>query len=248
MNEFYSFIQNLSATVGANAAAWNLPPQPVTDFLDAITAFGPVFQQVNNDETRTRQQMVAYQTARAELEHTVRAFVQSFLANNATIPMADRVSMKLNPRGFTPRQPKSKINVAPVISLTALGGGLVRLRFKRPDSTGRASVLPDSTGIAFYFRFQPLGTAPVPPPPAPPKPEPLNEQGTAPEAEGKQNKVAGLPSHNGYELEVVTRASIERQVSLDRIGSVMHVFAQYINSSAPIKNGPYSMVATVVVG
>jgi hypothetical protein len=77
---------------------------------------------------------------------------------------------------------------------------------------------------------------------------PLNEQGTAPEAEGKQNQVAGLPSHNGYELEVVTRASIERQVSLDRIGSVMHVFAQYINSSKPTFNGPYSMVATVVVG
>jgi hypothetical protein len=137
MNEFSSFIQNLSATVGANAAAWNLPTQPVTDFQDAITAFGPVHNQVTNKENRTRQQMVAYQTARAELERNVRAFVQSFLVNNATIPLADRVGMELNPRGFTPRQPKGDITVAPVISLTALGGGKVRLRFKRPDSQGQ---------------------------------------------------------------------------------------------------------------
>lgn len=252
MMAFFAFTQDLLTTIMANAGIWNLPASAVTELQDAITAFGPVFSAVTNKEKRTRQQMVAYQTARTQLEAQLRSFVQSFLVNNASIPMAERVGMELNPRGFTPRQPKGSITVAPIVALVALGGGKVRLRFKRPDSNGRTSMLPDSTGIAYYFRFQSMGNAPIPVPPSPtpvpPPPMPLYDQATAPEGAAKQSEVPGLPAHKGYELEVVTRASIERQVSLDRIGSVMHVFAQYINSSKPANNGPYSMVVSVVIG
>jgi len=245
MTAFFAFIQNLNSTVTANAGTWNLPANAVTDLQNAIMAFGPVFETVSNNRTRTREQMAAYQTERRALETQLRTFVQSYLVNNAGIPVSARIGMGLNVRGFYPRQRKTNITVAPIIALSALGGGKVRLRFKRPDGTGRPSLIADCTGIAYYFRFQPLGTAPVP---VPPPPMPTDDQAGPRDQVSRQGTVAGLPTYRGYELEVVTRASIERQVPIDRIGSVMHVFAQYVNSSDPSKNGPYSMVSTVIVG
>lgn len=247
MDAFNTWQINLVTTVVANAAAWNLIPAAVTELQNASAAFGPVFTSVNNKENRTRQQMAAYRLYRQQYDGMLRTFVQSYLANNATIPMAERVGMGLNPRGFTPRQPKGQILTAPEVRLRSLGGGKVRFTFKREEDSGRASMDPNSTGVAIYYRFAPVGVAPLPvpnPEPTPPVESLTDPNTTTPE----EADIAGLPTMTGYELEVSTRARVLRQVPLDRIGMVMHVFAQWVNSSKPQYNGPYSMVTTVVVG
>ena len=149
-----------------------------------------------------------------------------------------------------------EIKTAPIVALKALGGGKVRFSFKREDDGDRVSMHPDSTGIAIYFRFAPIGAAPLPvpePTPTPtPTPPPAPTAGvsgsTDNRSEARNADIAGLPTMTGYELEVSSRARYLRMVPMNRIGMVLHVFAQWINSSKPQNNGPYSMVATVVIG
>lgn len=246
MGDFNTWQTNLVNTVVANATTWNLQASMVTELQSASLAFAPIYSAVSNKENRTRQQMVTYNEFRALYVGQLRTFVQSYLANNASIPLGARVGMGLNPRGFTPRQPKGAITTAPEVSLKALGGGKVRFSCKREEDGGRASMHPDCTGIAIYFRFAAVGAAPLPTPTPTPPPVPLAEDSG--KLTPKEADIAGLPTMTGYELEVSTRARYLRLVPMDRIGMVMHVFAQWINTSKPQNNGPYSMVATVIVG
>jgi hypothetical protein len=49
------------------------------------------------------------------------------------------------------------------------------------------------------------------------------------------------------ELYVSTKAQFKRQIGLRNIGKMLHIYAQWVNSSKPQNNGNFSMVTSIVI-
>jgi len=242
--EFNLFQLYLVAQVTANATIWNIPPTMVTELGNLSTAFGPIYAAVTNVETRSRQQVLAYNNFRIENDPLFRDFCQSFLTNNMLIPIDQRKAMGLNPRGLNPRTTRGKITTAPIVSVSAKGGGEVKFGFKVEASNTRTARHPLSNGVNVFYRIVPIGgTAPAPPPIPIGPTDPSADGGNATPAEAK----AGLPSADGFEHYFNTRASFTRQLPLADIGKAMHVYAQWVNTSDSSNNSTFSMLTTIVI-
>ncbi len=204
----------------------------------------PLYAAITNVETRSRQQVLAYNNFRTENDPMLREFCQGFLTNNMLIPIDQRKAMGLNPRGLNPRTTRGKITTAPIVSVSAKGGGEVKFGFKVEASNARTARHPLSNGVDVFYRVAPISaTAPVPPPIPVGPTEPSADSGNATPAEAK----AGLPSADGFEHYFNTRASFTRQMPLADIGKALHVYAQWVNTSDPTKNSTFSMLTTIVI-
>ncbi len=243
--DFNDFQLYLVAQVVANAAAWNIPAITVADLTTASAAFAPIYAAIVNSETRSRQQLLAYKNFRKLNDPLFREFCQSFLTNNMVIPIDERKAMGLNPRGLNPRTKRTKISTAPIVSVIAKGGGEVKFGFKVEASNTRTARHPLSNGVNVFYRLVALNeSAPAPPPiPVVPPTEPSNGTPAAASASAK----AGLPTADGFEHYFSTRAAFSRQLPLTDLGKVMHVYAQWVNTTDPNMNSTFSMLSTIVV-
>lgn len=249
MVEFNKFQNDLLTEVTANAAAWGITAAQVAEFTQWSTAYAVHYANVSVKAKRTKEGLDNYKAFLIGYVAYLRAFVQGYLVNNTLIPIGTRGSLGLNPRGLSPRQPKEKITTVPIITLIPLGGGLVRFNFKADAASKIARMHPDSNGVAVYYRFSRIGQpVPVAPLPTAGLGMPVTAEGDEPiNRETAERAENGLPTAEGYELYVSTRAQFTRQFSLDDIGKMLHVYARWINSSKPENNGNFSMVSSILI-
>jgi hypothetical protein len=202
------------------------------------TNFLPFYNSVKNKDNRTKQQMDDYKVYYNAYAVYLRGYIQANLVNNQLISIGVRGGMGLNPRGLSAREKKVKITTAPATSLKALGGGMVQFTVKIDKDAGKAGILRDSSGLAIYYRF----VSPVGPPPPP-----STVIGVNPDPDTEPNPDAGLPTATGFEVFVSTKARFAQQMGMDKIGQVLQVYTQWINTSNAEFNGPYSMPISVVI-
>ena len=239
-SEFMSFQAYLSGQVAANATVWNVPAAEATALANWSAGFEPLFLSIVNKNTRSREQVIAYDEYKADYVAFLRPFCQGFLVNNTLIPISERVAMGLNPRGLNPRSQRPAITTAPIVELRPLSGGLVRFGFKVEASNTRSARQPDSNGVEVYYKLLSQVN----------KLEPIVvlEDSLEPPADNGVNTGAdaGLPT-SGYQQMFSTRARFVHQLPMADIGKTLHVYARWVNTSDATKNGPYSMVSTTVV-
>lgn len=247
---------NLLAALTTNAVAWGIPPTLLASFTTYSTTYATFYASISVKDKRTKEDLDNYKAFLVDYVMFLRSLVQSSVVNNPLIPIGTRGALGLNPRGLSPRQPKEKITTTPIVKLIPLTGGLMRFNFKVDAASKIAHMHPDSNGLAIYYRITTLGV-PVPPPPpttssfgAPVTSETNTDEtagAAASESDAADRADNGLPTADGYELHVSTRAQFSRQFPLDDIGKMLHVYAQWINSSKPENNGNYSMVASILI-
>ncbi|MDB4655923.1 hypothetical protein OAE48_03650 [Flavobacteriales bacterium] len=235
-NDFFNFQDFLNVEVTTNATAWNIPAAEQTALDNWSIGYAGVYKNITNVETRTRQDVLAHDEYKLDYIAFLRPFCQGYLVNNPLIPISERVAMGLNPRGLNPPSQRPKITTAPVSGLKALGGGLVRFAFKVEDSNKRSARQEDSNGVEVFFKLVSQAS----------KPEPIVVLEDSLTAETEKAADSGLPTDD-YKNMFSTRARFVKQLEIADIGKTMHVYARWVNTSDATKNGPFSMVSTMVV-
>jgi len=230
-NSFMLFQLNINDQVTANAAAWNVPAGEVTTLNNWSTGYEPLYNAIKNKNTRTREQVLAHNAYRKDYEAFLRSLCQGFLVNNTLIPISERAALGLNPRGLNPRSERPDITTAPIPKLTPMGGGMVKFTFKQTDSNTRTARHPDSNGVEVYAKLTPLASD------APPVSDSLLEE----------EIVNVQDDDNGFEPYFSTRAQFVKELGLENIGMNLTVYARWVNTSDPTKNGPYSAMTSLVV-
>lgn len=231
-SQFMDFQRNLNSQVAANATAWNIPSSEATALSDWSTGYELVYKPIVNKRTRTQEQVIAHDEYRNDYVAFLRPFVQGFLVNNTLIPISERAAMGLNPRGLKPRSERPTITTAPIPSLKAVGGGMVRFTFKTADSNTRIARHPDSNGVEVYYRLEPLYM----------EPRPLND--TLIEDD---EQVIIKDNKTGYLQRFSTRAQFLQELGVDAIGKRLKVYGRWVNTSDSSKSGPYSAITSMVV-
>lgn len=226
-----AFQGNLNTEVTANAAIWNIPATEATSLNTWSTGYTPLFNAIVNRNTRTREQILAHKAYRADYEAFLRPFCQAFLTNNVLIPISTRVALGLNPRGLNPPSTRPTITTAPIPSMQPLGGGMVRFGFKVADSNSLRGRHPDSNGVEVYYRLEPVSAGP----------QPLNDVLV------EEDASTTATMDDGYEKSFSTRAVFLHDLGLQNIGQRLIVYARWVNTSDPSKNGPYSSSVSIVV-
>ena len=222
--------ENLYAATLANATAWGIPADKMTEFTDQRTLYTPLYAAFSVKRTRTPEQSENYQNfMRTSYIPFLREFVQGFVVNNSLIPMGTRTGLGLNPRGVNPRKAKPAITVIPIIDVKPLGGGKVAFSFN-PSGNKRAGILNEADGVLLYTRVvtpdrangMALNNGPV-------------------EVETDPLELVG------YDSQFSTKARLTQQFTRDKVGSFLEVYARWANSSNPEKNGPFTTMVKVVI-
>ncbi len=231
-SDFMAFQENLNTEVTANATAWNIPTAEATALSTWSTGYGPYFAAIVNKNTRTREQVIAHDEYRADYVAFLRPFCQGFLVNNTLIPISERAAMGLNPRGLNPRSERPAITTAPIPSLVPMGGGMVKFSFKVAESNLRVARHPESNGVEVYYKLESLVE----------QPQPMND--VLIEEEGPSS---AADDDKGFETHFSTRAQFTDELGLENVGKRLSIYARWVNTSDPSKNGPYSSTISMVV-
>jgi hypothetical protein len=236
IDKFNNFQNYLNGQVITNATPWNVPAAEQTALDTWSQNYVPLYKNVSNLETRSREQVLAYNEYRTDYVAFLRPFCQGYLVNNPLIPVSERVAMGLNPRGLNPPSKRPHITTSPILKLKAMGGGLVRYSFSVEDSKSRSARQADSNGVEVFFKL--LSQTPK----SADAPVLVAEEDINP----NNSAESGLPTE-GYNTFFNTHARFTKQLALSDIGKTLHVYARWVNTSDETKNGPFSMVSATVV-
>jgi hypothetical protein len=138
---FDSWQRNINNSVTINAATWGIDPAKVAELNNKSNQFEGYYAKIENRNTRTLEQVAAFNQFRIEYTTFLRQLVQGSLVNNDLISYAEKIGMGLNPRtGARPERPK--ITSMPVIEIAGMGGGSMEFicidsadgRIKRPSN------------------------------------------------------------------------------------------------------------------
>ncbi len=149
---FNNWQQVITDKVTQNGMQWGVPTGMMTELQTRNMAFAPLYTAISNSQTRNKQQITAYNTAKKPYVTFLRTLVQGYLVNNPVVPSDEKTAMSLNLRSGRTARPK--ITVTPVLSLQPLGGGMVRFTARVPGDSGRASMQRDSDGLELEVEFQ----------------------------------------------------------------------------------------------
>lgn len=231
INDFMSFQDNLNTEVAANAATWNIPATEATALATWSAGYLPLFNAIVNKNTRTREQIIAHDQYRKDYVAFLRPFCQSFLTNNLLIPVSVRVALGLNPRGLNPPSTRQAITSSPIPSMKPLGGGMVRFGFKVADSNSTRGRHPESNGVEVYYRLEPVNVGQ----------QTINDSLVEEEPTGATSKDGTL------DKAFNTRASFISELGLQNVGMRLSIYARWVNTSSPSKNGPFSSTISMVI-
>lgn len=239
-SQFRSWVNSIYNLVNTNAALWNIPAVLLPQFATMLAQFELLYISVDNDRMRTTEQVIAFDTYRAEFTTFMRNLVQVHLVRNAAIPYATKIAMNLNVR--TTGSDRPKIESTPIIALASGNRGVIKIRLMVTDMGKRAKIHPDANAAELRFYF----TAPsTPVTPASP------DQGAGTRAEGDNPAPAPTPvpapvQGTVMETFITTRGSFERTTE-QYIGREFRVQARWINSTDASKNGTWSDFFGIVI-
>jgi hypothetical protein len=157
-DDFYTFQSNLVNIVVANAAAWGIPAPSVAALVARRAAYEPLYLKAENKTTRTRVDVLAHRQMRKIYEKEIRVFVKAYLYT-PLVTNEDRLSMGIPPRDIEPT-PRGKIETIPVVGLTAMGGGDLKVRCQVTTDATRYSRHPLADGIEVKYTWVPKGEMP----------------------------------------------------------------------------------------
>lgn len=229
-NDFNNFQSDINTQVTANATAWNIPAAEATALNNWSTGYEPLYKNIKNKNTRTREQVIAYDEYRADYVAFLRPFCQGFLVNNTLIPMSERAALGLNPRGLNPRSERPVITSAPIPSMKPLGGGMVQFSFKVADSTSRTARHPDSNGVEVFYKLEPQ----------------VVEQAVLNDVLIEEEPVA-TQDDTGFKNMFSTRARFVNELGLENVGMRLTIYSRWVNTSDPSKSGPYSATTSLII-
>ncbi len=208
--QFFIFEQFLTEQVVANSSQWGIPANMVTELQARSSAYAQLFGTIVNRKVRTPQQVDAHRLGRRAYTAFLRQLVQGYLVNNPTIAQEVKRAMGLNPRQGRGSRPA--IATMPVPVLRAMGGCMVRCEFRTEGSSGRTSLHPDCNGVELRISY-------------------------AMPAEATRSGEEGKPMVLREETVVRTRSMFRLDTGMQ--GRVMRVKARWVNTTQPVKSGPW---------
>lgn len=149
---FKNWQQVITDKVNQYGMQWGVPSPVVSELQAQNMTFAALYTAIANSQTRNRQQITAFNTAKKPYVTFLRTLVQGYLVNNPGVPADEKTAMGLNLRSGRTARPK--ITVTPVLSLQALGGSKVRITARVPGDSGRSSMQRDSDGLELEVEFQ----------------------------------------------------------------------------------------------
>jgi hypothetical protein len=152
-----SWQRNLNTMVSTNATAWAIPATLVTELNDRSSTFGALYKPVENRETRTPQQVAAFNQFRISYTAFLRQLVQGYLVNNPVIPYDEKIAMGLNPRTGS-RSSRPSIKATPVIELTNGTGGVVYFDCRNSED-GRSARPDNADGVELHIEIEGMKVA-----------------------------------------------------------------------------------------
>jgi hypothetical protein len=156
--DYYVFQGNLVNIVVANAPAWGIPAPAVAALVARRAAYEPLYLKAENKTTRTRVDVLAHRQMRKVYEKEISVFVKAYLFT-PLVTNEDRLSMGIPPRDIEPT-PRGKIETIPVVGLTAMGGGDLKVRCQVTTDATRYSRHPLADGIEVKYTWVPKGEMP----------------------------------------------------------------------------------------
>jgi hypothetical protein len=219
---FNSWQQTIAQFVATNAAAWGVSATLAAELATRTAAFALLYAAIGNHNTRTLQQVSAFNEYRIGYTTFLRQLVQGQLVNNPVIPYDEKIAMGLHPRsGARPERPT--IVTHPVLSYTGFSGGLVQFECTN-SSDGRAARPVNSDGVELYITVEsskPAGSQPLP---LEAQPEPT------PAVVVQQRTVQSSKTRFNY------------QFGLEERGMRFSVYGRWYNNNDRKKDGPVGPV------
>lgn len=157
---FNDFQQNMVTRVTANATTWGIASGKVTDLTAAQGIYQPLYNAINNPNTRTKAATTAHTAGRKVYEKYLRDFVKENLVFNSSIPIEGKEALRINP-GVPHAGSRPAITTKPVLMLQALAGAFVKFTCRVEGDESRPSLHPDANGVEIKVS---VGAPPSDPP------------------------------------------------------------------------------------
>lgn len=211
----------LHLEVVTNAVAWNIPPAIVTEFTNRHTQYGTVFTPIQNDRTRTYQQVQAHDEFKREYVSFIRELVQLHMVRNTSIPLDKRLAMGLNPRKEV-YPVRLKITSTPIVVISRLARAQFWFRFLVVGSSSRPKLHPEADGveIKYYFTEQPVSS----------------DQEPAP-----------LLANTNAEIYLSKRGSFIKDIGQELLGKTLVLQARWVNLSDDRNSGTLSDCYYIII-
>jgi hypothetical protein len=151
---FFGFQGPLVNKVQAKKADWGIPDAAVEVLANHRAIYEPLYYKVQELNRRTRADVIAHRHERKVYERAIRAFVNAHIRFNDRMTNTDRLSIGVPPPDRKP-SPKPKINDIPLVGLTPLGGGSIKVTCLRTTDRDRPSMHKDADAIEVMFFMAP---------------------------------------------------------------------------------------------
>lgn len=142
---FRTWQETINTNVTDNATNWGVPAALVTDLNAKSVEFELLYTKIDNTNTRTLQQVSAFNQNRIAFTSFLRQLVQGYLVNNPVIPYDQKIAMGLNPRTGA-RTKRPTITAYPIISFSNIEGGFMRFDCRNSED-GRSARPANADGV-----------------------------------------------------------------------------------------------------
>ncbi|MCF8278306.1 MAG: hypothetical protein K9J17_16380 [Flavobacteriales bacterium] len=244
---FRSWVISLYSFVSNNAVEWDLPVSVVPEFDSMLTEFLALFATVENKRTRTTEQVLTYESYKAEFTTFLRSLVQVHLVRNSQIPYATKIAMNLNPRVGSSERPD--IDSEPIIVLTNAARGVIKIKLLVLDMGKRPKIHPNANGaeLRFYISAVPTQVQAAKPEASTDSPqEPTPTPTPIPIPTPTPNTAASNKDVFVMDTFFTTRGSFDRKME-NYLGKAFVVQGRWVNTTDAEKNGTWSDFFTIII-
>jgi hypothetical protein len=215
-DDFFNFQAKLVNMVVANAPAWGIPAPAVAALVARRAAYEPLYHKAQEKKDRTAGDVDRHRQMRKIYEKEIQTFVNAYLRFNPLVPRDNLIEMGIPPRDIEPT-PRGKIETIPVVGLTAMGGGDLKVRCQVTTDATRYSRHPLSDGLEIKYTWVPKGEMP------PEAPEDCNKMLTS------------------------SKAMFIIHCGPKNAGETFYGFFRWFNRTNDANSGPWSKAISVVI-
>ena len=149
---FKSWQETINADVTTNATAWAVPATLVAELNTKSAEFESLYSEIDNKNTRTLQQVAAFNQNRIAYTYFLRQLVQGYLVNNPSILYSEKIAMGLNPRTGS-RTERPTITSYPIVSFKNIEGGFMQFDSKNSED-GRSARPANADGVELHLQLK----------------------------------------------------------------------------------------------
>ncbi len=218
---FNTWQNTINTTVTANATAWGIPAPLVTQLGNDSVTFANFYKDITNRNTRTLEQVSAFNQNRISYTTFLRQLVQGYLVNNPAIAYSEKIAMGLNPRSGS-RTERPDITAKPLISFKNMDGGFVRFDIKNSED-GRSARPENADGVELHIQITTDAAS-----------------GTADSGEVEVAEAVTVETR----IVQSSRSRFTYQFGPSERGKQVSVYGRWYNNSDRKKDGPFGATVT----